>query len=101
MVAETATKAAVGSENQLMASADSPVLTRIQFTKPKELSKIQANTTTATTSGIAQGSATISRARARPQKRLCTRSAVPRPMAKLAPVTTTRNLSVIQQDCQN
>ena len=78
-----------------------PLITRSQFIRPKELSKIHHQITTATTSGTAQGSAIRRRAMVRPLKCSLTRRAVAMPMTKQAVVTVRISLIDTQQLCQN
>ncbi len=78
-----------------------PAVTRNQFSTPKELSKIHHQTTTATTSGTAQGSATRSRASRLPLKGSLRSSAVPRPMTKQATETVVTRRTVTQALLQN
>src|SRR5215831_4275286 len=101
MVTATTAKAAVGSENQVNGCSARPTRIRTQFTTPKEESKIQMNTTTATTSGMAQGRASSRRAMVRPLKALLSSSAVASPITTATVVTMTSSLNVTQHDHQN
>ena len=58
MTTETTKNAPVEEENHAIGLSAMPLITSSQFTSPNELSKIHHQMTTATTSGIAQGSAT-------------------------------------------